>query len=248
MEKGSYDEGMTISRDFEEREAKDTEKLYDIIKKAIWYVKEGNDTQREKATKFLLELFEPLVRKVSSKIFQYIKGRVDYADVLQETYTMFLSLLNRYNPGRSAFTYYIGVMLPQHMNRWVEREVLYNVVNIPVDMKEYSLADPTFSSTDSVSSYLNAYVLSKEYTAFIEQRSLRHSRSTTVHEVCHRYFLGRSSCSEIAKDLNISYHAVYEIIGKIKKELEQFFYYNIFSEYFISSTGIAEKEVTVWKR
>jgi RNA polymerase sigma factor (sigma-70 family) len=248
MDKGYYEEGMSISRDFEDREAKDTNKLYDIIKRAISYIKEGNDEQRDKATTFLLELFEPLIRKVSSKIFQYVRGRVDYNDVLQETYAMFLTLLNRYNPGRSAFTYYMGVMLPQHMNRWVEREVLYNVVNIPIDMKEYAMVDPTFSSAESVNSYLNAYVLAKEYTAFIEQRSMRHSRSITVHEVCHRYFLGRSSCSEIAKDLNISYHAVYEIIGKIKKELEQFFYYNIFSEYFLSSTGITEKEVQICQR
>lgn len=245
MDNGKYDEGMSISRNFEEREDRDTERLYDIIKRAIYFIQEGTEEEREKATTFLLNLFEPLIRKVSSKIFQYVRGRTEYADVLQETYLMFLTLLNRYQKQRSSFAYYIGVMLPQHMTRWVEREVLHNNVNIPIDMKEYTMVDPTFSSADSVDSHLNAYVLTQEYIRFIEERSHRHSRSITVHEVCHRYFLGKSTCSEIAKDLGISYHAVYEIIGKIKKELEQFFYYNIFSEYFMSSTGIAEKETIV---
>jgi len=243
MEDPAYHEGMSISRNFEHREEKETRKLYDIIKKAILIIQEDSPYEREKATYFIIELFEPYIRKISNKLYRNLHGAQDYCDILQETYTMFLTLLSKYNPKISAFSYYIGVMLPQHMNRWAEKEVLYNSVNTSVDMEEYSLADPLFSNANVVSDYLNAYVLTREYQEFIKLRAARQSRSGTVSQVCYRYFLGSDSCSEIARDLGISYHAVYEIIGKIKKELQQFFYASVFSGCIVSSTGIIQKEM-----
>jgi len=238
----TYEEGMHISRNFENRAEKDTKKLYEIIKQAIYVFREGSPRDREKATEFLADLYEPYIRKISNKLYRNLHGAQDYTDILQETYAMFLTLLNRYNPEVSAFTYYIGVMLPQHMNRWAEKEMLYNSVNMPVDITEYTLTDPSFKNADVVFEYLNAYVLTREYKEFIIKRAKRQSRSGTVSEVCYRYFLGSDSCSEIARDLGISYHAVYEIIGKIKKELQQFFYNSSFSGCVISSTGIIPKE------
>lgn len=243
MEDPAYHEGMNISRNFEHRQERDTRKLYDIIKQAIVLIQDGNSYEREKATCFLVELFEPYVRKISGKLYRNLQGAQDYGDILQETYTMFLTLLNKYNPKVSAFSYYIGVMLPQHMNRWAEKEVTYNNYNTSVDMEEYSLVDPSFKNADVVSDYLNAFVLTREYQEFIQIRAKRQSRSGTVSQVCYRYFLGSDSCSEIARDLGISYHAVYEIIGKIKKELQQFFYASAFSGCIISSTGIVQKEI-----
>jgi len=243
MDDRTYDEGMCISRNFEKREDTETQKLYDIIAKVIAIYQRGEDPAREKALVYLTKLFEPLLRKTSTRVYNNLRNSHDYNDVLQETHTMFYSLLGRYNAKRSAFSYYISVMLPQHMNRWAERELLHNRVNIPVDTEEYSIIDPTFNSSDAVQDHLNAYVLTHEYQEFIKKRALRHSRSVTVSEVCNRYFLGSDTCSEIAQDLGISYHAVYEIIGKIKKEIQVFFQYSIFSGYMISSTGIAEKKL-----
>jgi len=238
-----YEEGICISRNFEKREEKETRKLYDIIKRAIEIIQVGTVREQEKATYFITELFEPYIRKISNKLYRNLHGTQDYADVLQETYAMFLTLLRRYNPLVAAFSYYIGIMLPQHMNRWAEKEMVYSSINTPIDIEEYSLADPSFSDSDSVSDYLNAYVLTRDYQEFIRRRAERQSRSGTVSQVCYRYFLGSDSCSEIARDLGISYHAVYEIIGKIKKELQQFFYASAFSGCIISSTGIVQKEI-----
>jgi DNA-directed RNA polymerase specialized sigma24 family protein len=243
-EQACYKEGMSISRNFEHREEKETRKLYDIIKRAIVLIQEGSPYEREKATYFLTELFEPYIRKISNKLYRNLHGAQDYADILQETYTMFLTLLNKYNPKVSAFSYYIGIMLPQHMNRWAEKEIVYTSVNTPIDIEEYSLVDPSFKNANVVSDYLNAYVLTREYQEFIKKRAERQSRSGTVSQVCYRYFLGSDTCSEIARDLGISYHAVYEIIGKIKKELQQFFYKSAFSGCVVSSTGIVQKDVT----
>jgi RNA polymerase sigma factor (sigma-70 family) len=242
MEDSIYDEGMSISRNFENRKEKETEKLYDIIKSSIYYVQFGTTQQREKAVSFLTSIFEPYIRKISSKIYNNLRNSHEYGDILQETYTMFLTLLKRYNPAIASFSYYIGSMLPIHMSRWAEKEMNNNSLNIPVDIKDYTMVDPLYANSDSVDSYFNSYVLTQEYKVFITHRSERHARSRTVKEVCNKYFLGHNTCSEIAKDLGVSYHAVYEIIGKIKKELKSFFQASAFSEYYISSTGrVVEK-------
>ena len=55
--------------------------------------------------------------------------------------------------------------------------------------------------------------------------------------MCNKIFLGNTTCSELATELGISYHAVYEIINKIKKELVFFFNENSFGEYIVTSTG-----------
>lgn len=245
MEDKIYEEGISISRNFEKRKEKETQKLYDLIAKVIIIYQTGDDSSRQRALLFLTNLFEPLFRKVSTKLYFNLNRSHDYNDILQETRVMFYSLLNRYNVKRSAFSYYISVMLPQHMNRWAEREVLHNRVNIPVDTEGYAIIDPVYNSSNAVHDQLTAFVLTHEYRDFIQQRALRHSRSTTVSEVCNRYFLGSETCSVIAQDLGISYHAVYEIIGKIKKEIQVFFQHNIFAGYSISSTGIVEKEYNI---
>ena len=242
MGDGSYAEGMSISRNYEKREEKETEKLYDIIKSSIKCIQQGETEQREEAVTFLTSIFEPYIRKVSSKIYNNLRNSHEYSDVLQETYAMFLTLLKRYNPKIASFSYYIGAMLQQHMNRWAEKEMNSNSLNTPIDIKEWTLVDPLYANADSVDAQLNSYVLTQEYRIFIKRRSERHARSRTVKEVCDRYFLGCNTCSEIAKELGVSYHAVYEIIGKIKKELESFFQASAFSEYYISSTGrVVEK-------
>ena len=237
MDQRACDEGISISRNFEDRKSSDTERLYTIIKEAVVFIKEGTDEEQTKALAFITELFEPLMRKISSKIYNYLRGSLEYTDVLQETYTMFLTLLDRYNPERASFSYYIGSMLPQHMKRWAEKEVFHHNVNIAIDIKDYTIVDPLFNSMESVEEQLNAFVLTREYKSFIRKRAKRPSRSNTVREVCHKYFLGENTCQEIATDLGISYHAVYEIIGKIKDELRQFFHNSVFSEYYMTSTG-----------
>jgi len=242
MDDKTRTEGIEISRNFEKREEKDTKRLYEIIARAVTIYQTGDDKDREKALLYLTKLFEPLLRKISKKIYDNINSYHEYEDVLQETYLMFYSLVSRYNSKRSAFSYYIGIMLPQHMNRWAEREIINNKINILVDLEEYVITDPSFNSHNSVFEQLNAFVLTHEYQEFIRQRALRHSRSSTVREVCNRFFLGSDTCSEIARDLGISYHAVYEIIGKIKKEIKVFLQDSSFSGYLVSSTGIVEKK------
>ena len=226
-----YEEGISISRKYKSRQDATTERLYDIIKKAIILVQAGSNGEREEASAFLARLYRPHVRKVAKKVYRNLKGIVEYTDVLQEAYTLFLVLLEKYNSDISAFSYYIGKMLPAHLSRWAEKEIFQSSFNITTDMKEYAVADPTLGDRDLVDAYLNSYVFTQEYENFIMDRAEKHSRSNTGKVVCHRFFLGGSSCSVIAKDLGISYHAVYEIIGRIKDELKEFLMDNAFTDF-----------------
>jgi DNA-directed RNA polymerase specialized sigma24 family protein len=232
MEKNAiYQEGIGISRKFKSRNNEATERLYDIIKKAIILIQAGTPEEKRDALVFMTKLFKPHIRKVAKKVFRNLTGIVEYSDVLQEAYTMFLVLLERYNSNISAFSYYIGVMLPQHLNRWAEKELDQSSFSISTDMNDFSGADPALKDKNLVYDYLNSYVFTGEYEEFILNRAERQSRSKTGKIVCHRFFLGGSSCSEIARDLGISYHAVYEIIGRIKVELKEFLMTNAFADF-----------------
>jgi len=236
-----YKTGINLSRNFNKNTNKETTKLYDIIKYAINIIQNigiYKQRRRDKAISFITELYEPLIRKVSAKIYYILKSTVDYEDILQETYSMFLVLLDKYDPERASFSYYINTMLPQHMNRWAEKESNYRNINIPVNVSEYVIVDPLLSDSEQVFDRLNAFLISKEYTKFVQHRSKKQSRSDTVRIVCEEYFLGKNSCSDIARQLNISYNAVYEIINKIKRELCIFFSTNKYCSHVLSSTGI----------
>ena len=128
-------------------------------------------------------------------------------------------------------------MLPQYMNVWIQKVNSTSITPVDIKVIESTLCHPAFDTADKVLNYFNGLIFEKEYTAFILKRSEKSSRSSTVKEVCHKIFLGNTTCSELANELGISYHAVYEIINKIKKELTLFFNENNFGEYFITSTG-----------
>lgn len=47
----------------------------------------------------------------------------------------------------------------------------------------------------------------------------KRQRTKTVTKVIDEYFLGDKTISEISKELNITYHAVYDVSNRIKREL-----------------------------
>jgi len=244
MDKAAYEKAVRLSRNFNSRSAEDTKELYGIIQRAVKLAQRGkednigrNDREVKRAKAFLLEVYEPYIKKMAGKYFPSVETPLDFEDVIQEVYLIFLSLINKYDENISSFSYYINLMLPQYMSVWVHK--INSTVYVPVDIKivEATLCHPAFDSSVKVYDYLNGWILEKEFVSFIEERSMKSSRSETVKEVCDKIFLGNTTCSELATELGISYHAVYEIINKIKMELRHFFNENLFSEYTVTSTG-----------
>jgi RNA polymerase sigma factor (sigma-70 family) len=237
MNKADYKEAIRLSRAFNNRSVEDTKKLYSTIQKAVHLAQKKEGVESENALSFLIEVYEPYIKKISGKYFTYVSNPLEYEDVLQEVYVIFLVLTYKYDKLISSFSYYINLMLPQYMNVWLQK--ITQTYSIPVDIKiiESTVSHPSLDTADKVYDYLNGTILEREYIHFIEERAKKNSRSNTVKEVCDKIFLGNTTCSELAQELGISYHAVYEIINKIKKELRFFFNSNRFSEYYITSTG-----------
>ena len=237
MDKAVYAEAMRLSRNFNNRSVEETKKLYGTIQKAVAFAQRKNGKDSELAMAFLLEVYEPYVKKIAGRYYPYVENPMEFDDVFQEVCVIFLLLTYKYNKDIASFSYYINLMLPQYMNVWIQK--INSIKITPVDIKviESTLSHPAFDTSEKVFDYFNGLIFEKEYTTFIQKRSERSSRSNTVKEVCHKIFLGNTTCSELANELGISYHAVYEIINKIKKELVVFFNQNNFGEYFVTSTG-----------
>jgi RNA polymerase sigma factor (sigma-70 family) len=229
--------GLKISKNFSNRGSEDTELLYHIIEEAVDIVQSDDKKHHSTAMGFLVSVYEPYIKKLASKIYKKMDTFVEYEDVLQETRLMFIQLVYRYKKEISSFSYYIKYLLPQHMYVWYKK--YRDTYTTPVDTQslETWITHPKFKEEAAVFEFLNSRILENDYIEFIERRAEKKSRSLTVKNVCYRYFLGSESCAAIAHDLGISYHAVYEIIGKIKKELRVFLHESRYTDYKITSTG-----------
>jgi len=230
-----YKEGINLSRNFNKRSLDDSKKLYAIIQTAV---DNAQNTQCTQSISFLAEVYEPYIKKISYKAFSKAGTSVEFQDALQETYVTFVNLIYKYNKTISSFSYYINNLLPQYMHVWAQKVRLSHHVPVDIKIVESTLGHPLLDTSDKVFDSLNIFVFEQEYLDFIEKRALKISRSKTVKEVCIYYFLGHESCSTIAQRLGITYHAVYEIINKIKEEVKVFLSQSAFCYYHSTSTGI----------
>jgi hypothetical protein len=129
-------------------------------------------------------------------------------------------------------------MLPKNVYVWIDKVNSKKYITIDVQSVEDTLFYMGMDDSDTVFSYFNTAILEKEYVDFIIERSKKSNRSDTVKQVCYHIFLGNKTCSELASELNITYHAVYEVMNKIKRELMFFFGDNIYSGVTVTSTGL----------
>jgi RNA polymerase sigma factor (sigma-70 family) len=212
--------------------------LYGIIQQALIFAKDAESPQSAPSLEFLVKVYEPFIVKVSKSLYQKMSLKEEFNDILQLTYEVFLKLVYNYNPDIASFSYYIKKMLLQHTREYIKKYTISYSVPICSIVIENCMFDPYLSDEDKVYDIFNSYILEKEYIEFIKEKATQISRRKTIHEVCYRHFLNKESCSEIAAGLNITYHAVYQVIEKIKADLIQFFNRSKFCDYIISSTGI----------
>jgi DNA-directed RNA polymerase specialized sigma24 family protein len=241
MVQKKFDVGMQISRNFENRNSDETHLLYEIILDAVEIIQDdGNDNKKtfDSAMSFIVSVYEPYIKKVASKIFQKNNSALEFCDILQEAYVIFIQLIYKYRKEESSFSYYITFMLPQHLYVWSKRLNKINSIAVDYNILENILQNSTSNSKVDMYDYFNFKILEQDYIEFIKRRAEKKSSSSTLSVVCYKYFLGKETCSNIATELNISYHAVYEIINKIKKELKYFLHKNEFTDFKITGSGI----------
>jgi RNA polymerase sigma factor (sigma-70 family) len=237
MVKSSFELGMKISRNFDKRNEEESQILYGIILEAVEMI-QNNSEHFDTAMGFITSVYEPYIKSVASAIFNNVKGSMEFCDVLQEAYVKFLQLVYKYKKEVASFSYYIKYMLPQHLYVWSRRSNKITTVAVDAQIMDGLLHKLSNHAQDDMFDYFDFKILEQDYIEFIKKRAEKRSNSDTLRTVCYKYFLGKETCSNIAQELDISYHAVYEIINKIKKELKFFLHKNMFTDFKITGSGI----------
>ena len=232
-----YIKGLKLSKSNKRRTSKETEELYQIINKAAVTAKNREHPHYKQSVEFLLKAFSPLISNIAYITYKKVADIEEYEDVKQEVSYYFVVLIENFDATKSQFAYYISKVLYQYMSKWLKKENQYLHAMTPLTIKDMYISDPKWDNYDSVVQYLNNTILNKDYIEFIEKKALEKSKSKTNYEICMNYFLGNESCSDIAKKLNISYHAVYQKIGDIKEDIAKFFETSAYSYVEKTSTG-----------
>lgn len=232
-----YKEAFALSRNFDHRTLEDNKKLYAYISTAVAEAQDESCATAQRSLAFILKVYEPFIKKTAHKFYTQMYQSHEYEDVYQETVEKFLKLLYKYKPTLSSFSYYIYKFLKTYMSLWC-RSARRPHVESPIKSTtlEILISDATTYHWDQ-SDFFDIPLIDSEYRAFITKRSKKESKSGTMKVVCEQHFLGDKSCSDIARELGISYHAVYEIINRIKGEVREFLKNSKYFEYAETSTG-----------
>lgn len=226
-----YKQGLDLSRHYDSRDIEATKILYVLLQEASLKAQIGTLKEKDKALAFLVEAFTPLVKKIASKIYNKYQDSQEFEDVLQDTYYIYLLLIEKYDFNKSTFAYFIKDNLERSMRTHAKRYYEHN--NIPTEDTEIEILlneSIQHSNQDSFDEY-DEMILRQEYEAFIKEQSTKKSKTDTIRIVCERYFLGKESIQTIANDTGLTYQAIYLITKRIHKELEYFFHYSKFSDY-----------------
>ena len=234
---------MDISRRHKTRNSEEAEELYNYIYLLVQDVQGTDDKAAKEAITCLVELFKPKIYKVVKFLYPVYRSIMELDDFVQECHIEFIALVMNYNPELSKFSHYIDIMLHQNVRSHIKQQAkhLFNTV----DISDMELSHPDYADGDASMQRFLAHMYSDEYIKFITAYSKKATKTDTLKVVCDKYFLGNNSCKEIAEELNISYHAVYDYITKIKKELNYFIRHNPMFDYYFAPDGhVILKEVT----
>lgn len=232
-----YNEGINLSKNYGSRTKEQAAYLYSLIQSAVISAQDTTNPESDSALKFIMYVFTPLIKKTAAKVYPHVSKFEEFDDVMQETYCHFLNLVYSYNPSIATFPYFINKMLSQQVRAWSQKKRKGYCSPVDISVMSNTIVDYMFGDNNAVFDYYHNSMLEQEYEDFILLKAEKKSKSCTVKQVCFNYFLGKKTCTEIAADLGISYHAVYEVIKRIEKELKDF----LENESIIGYTPLNEK-------
>lgn len=226
---------LELSRNYRNRTAEESAYLYSYINLLVRDSKGGDDKLAKDALNELIILFKPKIYDTTRKYFKYVKDYMEIDDFMQESYAIFIALVIKHDPSISSFLYYVKEMYPKYVWSWVEKTCRDH--KKVTDLGDLDVPHPDYDTDDKVFSRLMANSYEKEYVDFINAIAEKETKTPTLKAVCNRYFLGTSTCRELASDLGISYHAVYDYITKIKRELNYHLKNSPHFDFFFASDG-----------
>lgn len=211
--------------------------LYEIVDALA--VKAKNMTKSYSAAMFaeiLVYLFFPKILTSCGVVYYYklefLNDRLEFDDIFQEAVIDFLEFIKKYEKGKSTFSYYIGKFFDKHITELLRSDINY-IKMTPVSMSVNSQArDNIYSDADSL---LNELAEKEVMEAILQilKKVRKKGRTRTVDRVCESFLNGKT-CSELAENLGLSYHAIYEIKQRIQIQIADEVNFNRFSSYFIT--------------
>lgn len=211
---------VKLSKNYKSRSDDETKCLYSYIQSLTDEAKSLDDKISKEAINDLIILFTPIILKFSSIFYQKVKDQYEYDDVLQEGYCLFILCIHNYDKNLSMFLYYIKSTYPFCFSTWVK--TIKKQSDHLSDTPFTDMVHPHLDDDDKIFNNFMENLYAREYVNFIKKLSLKYSKTDTHRIVCEKYFLGNNTCLELASELNVSYHAIYDCIRKIKRDLNYF--------------------------
>ena len=73
-----YRRGVNLSKNFQARTSEETTELYVLIKEAVLSAQDPQNLNADESLAFVIFIFDPLIRKVASKIYPHIKDYEEF--------------------------------------------------------------------------------------------------------------------------------------------------------------------------
>lgn len=231
---------LDLSRNYQTRSQDESQYLYSYINLLVRDSKGEDDRLAKDALSELVTLFKPKILKCFDRYYRYVVEYVDADDFLQEAHALFIACVINYDPEQSSFLYYVKEVYPRQVWSWVEKT--FKTHRVLTELGEVELPHPQYDTDDKVFSRLMENTYTTEYVDFIHAVADRGSKTDTLKAVCYDYFLGTKTCRQLSEELSISYHAVYDYISKIKKELNYHLRHSKTFDFFFDSEGYVKNK------
>jgi hypothetical protein len=198
-----------LSENYKKRLLEDSLKLYANIEGCVYMAQQGD----EYANTYLFFIMLPFLKRVSHSIQYYaikLNVSIDYKDVFQQAYIYFNHYLMKYDPTKNiSFLNYIKKILFLKLRRWRNKEI-ENITGMYTYYPDVILNNNKDTTLGHV---ISNEMISNIYNIIEEKR--KKARSLTVIKVIDDVIFGSKNIREVSRELNVSYHAAYEIYRKI---------------------------------
>jgi len=167
-------------------------------------------------------IFYPLIRKTIFDLTYKLvkKGKIPLSicqDLLQESFIMFNDLLDNYNKS-TFFPYYIKKFIKFSVDRYLKRYINYSkriLVSIAINSQALDKRQNTERQA-LFNLFYNDYI---KFINILKTKKYRRSGSWSI--VCDEYFVNYKTILQIANELGLTYHSIYQIVSRIQDELYQ---------------------------
>jgi len=206
------------------RRTEEQTKLLHINIKKLVELNKKKDCSFSRDTMCLL--FLPLIIKITTELYyKYCRKhylRIMYKDIFQEGFVIFLKLLDKYDNRKSAFPYYIKIMLKFHLKYYV-LEVIKYIKMTSTRMVANSLAvDRSCASEHKVVLNVLVSILYQDIIDIIKIiRVSRNRAPRTIKTVCDELLLGPNTIQGVATKLGLTYHSIYQVYQRIQVKVAE---------------------------